>query len=213
MTSSKIYRHVSLRGLAVALVLISFATGCAHERVDPAYLALVEQQEKQEAPVAGSLGPSDKFEIRVHEEKELSGEYTVSSDGTINYPHIGRIEVDGMTCGQVERRITEGLSDGYLRNPSVSCSILEYNSKKIFVFGEVKKPGSYPYKTNLTIVDAFALAEGFSERANSNDTKLTRTLNGVEVQVRVPMQEIVEGRRKNLKLLPGDIVFVPQSAY
>jgi polysaccharide export outer membrane protein len=197
----------------ISLALLAFVTGCSHERVDPAYLALVEQQSKQSGPVAGSLGPSDKFEIRVHEEKELSGEYTVSSDGTINYPHVGRISVDGMTCGQVERTITEGLADGYLRKPSVSCSILEYNSKKIFVFGEVKKPGSYPYNTNLTIVDAFALAGGFSERANSNDTKLTREVNDVEVQVRIPMQEIVEGRRKNLKLLPGDIVFVPESAY
>jgi polysaccharide export outer membrane protein len=203
----------SLRGLVIALALLAFAGGCAHERVDPAYLALVDKQDDQSGPAAGSLGPSDKFVIRVHEEKELSGEYTVSSDGTINYPHIGRINVDSMTCGEVERTITEGLADGYLRKPSVSCSILEYNSKKIFVFGEVKKPGSYPYDTNLTIVDAFALAEGFTERANSNDTKLTRKINAVEVQVRVPMQEIVEGRRKNLKLLPGDIVFVPESAY
>lgn len=202
------------RGLVLILALVAFAAGCTQERVDPAYQALIEQQNQKTGPVAGSLGPGDKFAIRVHEEKELSGEYTVSSDGTVNYPYIGRIQVDGMTCGQLERTITKGLSDGYLRNPSVSCSILEYNSKKIFVFGEVKKPGSYPYKTSLTIVDAFALAEGFTKRANPNDTKLTRKVeNGVEVQVRVPMQEIVEGRRPNVNLLPGDIVYVPESAY
>ena len=202
-----------LRGLVVVLALAALSIGCATGSVDPAYQALIEQQEGQTAPTAGSLGPGDKFSIRVHEEKELSGEYTVSSDGTINYPYVGRVDVSGMTCGQVERTITEGLSSGYLRNPSVSCSILEYVSKRVFVFGEVKKPGSYPYKTDLTIVDAFALAGGFTERADSNDTKLTREVNDVEVQVRVPMQEIVEGRRKNLRLLPGDIVYVPESAY
>lgn len=195
------------------LALVVFSWGCATERVDPAYLALVEQQEQQSTPTAGALGPGDKFAVRVHEEKELSGEYTVSSDGTINYPHVGRINVNEMTCGELERALTKGLADGYLRNPSVSCSIVEYNSKRVFVFGEVKKPGSYPYKTNLTVVDAFALAQGFTARANSNQTKLTRKVNGVEVQVRVPMQEIVEGRRTDLKLLPGDIVYVPESAY
>jgi polysaccharide export outer membrane protein len=210
------YLSNSFRSFFILSLTVSFLFclgGCVHERVDPGYLALVEQQEKQEGPVAGSLGPGDKFQIRVHEEQALSGAYTVSSDGTINYPHIGRINVEGMTCGQVERVVTKGLADGYLRKPSVSCSIGEYNSKKVFVFGEVKKPGSYPYKTNLTVVDVFALAGGFTERASSNETKLTRQLDSVEVQVRIPMQEIVEGRRKNLDLLPGDIVFVPQSPY
>ncbi len=206
-------RRLRLMVALAGLALLVLAAGCVTDRVDPAYMELVHQQQKQKAPVAGSLGPGDKFSIRVHEEKELSGDYTVSSDGTINYPYIGRISVDGMTCGQVERTITKGLANGYLRKPSVSCSIVEYNSKKVFVFGEVKKPGSYPYKTNLTIVDAFALAQGFTKRADSNDTKLTRKIHGVDVQVRVPMQEIVEGRRPNLKLLPGDIVYVPESAY
>lgn len=200
-------------GPALWLALVAFVAGCASERVDPAYLALVEQEQADDLSEAGALGPSDRFAIRVHEEEELSGQYTVSSDGTINYPYIGRLHVNGRTCGELEVAITDGLADGYLRNPSVSCSILEYNSRRIFVFGEVKKPGSFPYTTNLTIVDAFALAQGFNERASSNKTKLTRTINGVEVQVRVPMQEIVEGRRKNLKLLPGDIVYVPESAY
>jgi polysaccharide export outer membrane protein len=199
--------------LAAVALLLGGAMACAVDRVDPAYQALVEQQATRSAPIAGSLGPGDKFLIRVHEEKELSGEYTVSADGTVNYPYIGRIDVQGMTCGHLERTITRGLGDGYLRNPSVSCSIVEYNSKKVFVFGEVEEPGSFPYKSNLTLVDAFALAGGVTARANANDTKLTRQINGAEIQVRVPMQEIVEGRRSNLKLLPGDILYVPESAF
>jgi protein involved in polysaccharide export with SLBB domain len=204
---------LSLGAVAGALLVIFVLTGCASERVDPAYLALVEQEPGGFEDEVGALGPGDRFALSVHSEDGLSGQYTVSSDGTINYPYVGRINVDGMTCGELERLITEGLADGYLKDPSVSCSILEYNSRRVFVFGEVKSPGSYPYKTHLTIVDVFALAGGFSGRASSNNTKLTRTINGVEVQVRVPMQEIVEGRRKNLRLLPGDIVYVPESAY
>ena len=81
------------------------------------------------------------------------------------------------------------------------------------MLGEVKKPGSYPYKANLSIVEAFSLAGGATNRAQTNGTKLTRTVKGKDVQVRVPMQEIVEGRRKNITLLPGDVVYVPESAY
>lgn len=198
---------------ALLFFVLGGAWSCTTGRVDPAYEALVTQQKSETSPVAGSLGPGDKFSIRVHDEEGLSGEFTVSADGTINYPYVGRFDVRGMTCGEVERAVTTGLADGYLLNPSVSCSIVEYNSKKVFVFGEVKKPGSYPYKSNLTLVDAFALAGGVTPRANANQTKLTRRVQDDDVQVRVPMQEIVEGRRSNLKLVPGDIIFVPQSAF
>lgn len=203
-------------GALLAVLSIAFlgaSPGCATDRVDPAYEALVAQQSSGSTPIAGSLGAGDKFSLRVHDEEGLSGDFTVSGDGTINYPYVGRIDVNGMTCGQIERTVTAGLADGYLLNPSVSCSIVEYNSKKVFVFGEVKQPGSYPYRSNLTLVDAFALAGGVTARANANSTKLTRSVQGADVQVRVPMQEVVEGRRSNIKLLPGDIIFVPESAF
>lgn len=187
-------------------------TACGTDRrVDPGYLALVEHS--HELPATGELGVGDTFTLRVFGEEDLSGEFTVASDGSVNYPHVGRFRASGMTCADVEVFLTEGLSNGFLRNPSVSCTITEYRSKQIFVFGEVESPGSFPYRTDISIIEAFALAGGFTERARSNNTKLTRVIDGVEVQVRVPMQEIVEGRQRNIRLLPGDIIFVPESAY
>lgn len=186
-------------------------SGCGSDRVDPGYLALVEQQ--HELPSTGELGVGDIFELRVYGEEDLSGTFTVAADGTVNYPHVGRFRASGLTCAEVEELLADGLKQGFLRKPSVACSITEYKSKQIFVLGEVQNPGSIPYRTDISIIEAFALAGGFSNRASSNNTKLTRVIDGVEVQVRVPMQEIVEGRQRNLKLLPGDIVFVPESAY
>lgn len=194
-----------------ALLLVVVPIGCFSSSVDPGYEAIADRE--RELPETGELGPGDRIEIRVFNEKGLSGSFTVAENGTINYPHVGRIEVEGLTCAQVEERISEGLRDGYLKDPSATCSIEEYNSKRIYVLGEVKKPGSYAYKANLTIVEAFSLAGGATDRAKTNGTKLTRTVNGKDVQVRVPMQEIVEGRSKNIQLLPGDVVYVPQSAY
>lgn len=201
------YAVAALAAVAVTTALI----GCGTTDVDPGYEALVEQQ--HDLPPTGQLGVGDEFRIRVYEEEGLSGDFTVASNGTVNYPHIGRITVAGMTCAELEEYITEGLQDGFLRSPSVSCTITEYKSQQIYVFGEVKNPGSFPYQTDLSIIEAFARAGGFSERANTNRTKLTRVVDGVEVQIEIPMQEIVEGRQRNLRLLPGDVIYVPQSAY
>src|SRR5690606_19844969 len=101
----------------------------------------------------------------------------------------------------------------YLNDPSVRCSITEYNSKRIFIFGEVGQPGSFPYRSNITIIEAMALAGGFDQRADTNRTKLSRVIKGTEIQVQIPVQEIVEGRSPNIKLLPGDIVYVPTAPY
>lgn len=198
---------------AAVLICLGLLAGCGlfQKPVDPAYEALAE--ETGPAATAGDLGPGDKISIRVFGEEELTGKFTISKGGTINYPYIGRIKIDGKTCAEVEDVVTAGLKDGYLKNPDVACAIEEYNSKRIYVLGEVKQPGSYPYKATLTIVEAFALAGGATNRAATNNTKLTREMNGEEVKVRVPMQEVVEGRRKNIRLLPGDVVYVPESPY
>ena len=206
-----IARHLA-RTLLILVACAGFA-GCGlfQKPVDPGYTALAESSD--ESGTAGELGPGDIISIRVFGEEDLTGKFSVSKGGTINYPYIGRIDIEGMTCADVEDRVTTGLKDGYLKKPDVTCAIEEYNSKRIYVLGEVKEPGSYPYKATLTIVEAFALAGGATNRAATNGTKLTREMDGREVQVRVPMQEVVEGRQKNIRLQPGDVVYVPQSAY
>ena len=198
-----------LLGLLFLAVLPIVA--CGPTRVDPGYEALVEQEHA--VPAVGELGAGDKFEIQVYNESGLSGEFAVSSEGTINFPYLGRINVDGKTCAQVEDELTAGLGNGYLNQPNVRCSITEYNSKRIFIFGEVNSPGSFPYRSNITLIEAMALAGGFAERADTNRTKLSRVIRGTEIQVQVPVQEIVEGRSQNIKLLPGDIVYVPRLSY
>jgi len=193
------------------LVVFFLLTGCGLGSVDPAYEALVEQESS--IPVAGEMGVGDRFQLSVHGQGGLSGEFTVSNEGTINYPYLGRLDVEGKTCSQIEELITGGLADGYLQSPSVRCSITEFNSKRIYIFGAVGAAGTYPYRSNLSIIEAIALAGGFAPRASSNGTKLSRMINGTEIQVRVPLQDIVEGKSRNIRLLPGDIIFVPETAY
>ncbi len=161
---------------------------------------------------AATLGPDDVFEIRVYKEPDLSGIYRVDTDGFIVFPMLGKVKVEGMTPNKVSEYLEKHLAN-YLVNPYVSVYIKEFNSKKIFVFGQVGKPGTFRYEDNMTIIQAVTLAGGLTPRSASNRTIVTRIIEGKEYQVVVPVKDIGEGKKKNFLLIPGDIVFVPDALF
>jgi polysaccharide export outer membrane protein len=169
------------------------------------------------SPGSGSggstLGAGDLVEVRVFQEADLSGAYRLSPEGTVDYPLCGKVSLSGMTSSQAADALTSCLAHGYLRKPQVSVLIREYNSKKIFVFGEVQKPGTFPYEENMSIVQAVTLAGGFTKIASKNGTQVTRAVDGLEKKIRVPVEDIGVGRERNFYLKPGDIVFVPESFF
>src|SRR5215467_7533777 len=206
-------------GAALALLLAGFAVGvtaCVSPRPirgipveSPSQLAAFEG-----AGSGGStLGAGDLVEVRVFQEADLSGAYRVSPEGTVDYPLCGKVALAGMTSSGAADALTRCLAHGYLRRPQVSVLIREYNSKKIFVFGEVQKPGTFPYEEKMSIVQAITLAGGFTKVASKNGTQVTRIVEGQEQKVRVPVEDIGVGREKNFSLKPGDIVFVPESFF
>ncbi len=168
---------------------------------------------EEEAPHATTLGIGDVFEVRVFEEESLSGVFRVASDGTIDYPLCGRVRVVGLDSTGVSRTLTRCLKDGYLRDPQVSVFVREYNSKKVFVFGQVQKPGTFAYEDGMSIVEAITRAGGFTKLAAKNQVVVTRVLDGQEQKLRVPVEDIGIGRAPNFLLKPGDIVYVPESFF
>jgi len=99
--------------------------------------------------------------VRVYGEEELSTTFRVASDGSIDYPLLGTIKVSGMTPSHVVNTFESMLRDGkYLKNPQVSIFVKEYNSKKISVFGQVKKPGTFPYQDGMSVVEGISIAGG-----------------------------------------------------
>ncbi|HXN41395.1 MAG TPA: polysaccharide biosynthesis/export family protein [Myxococcaceae bacterium] len=204
---------------AIRLLLI----GCALELVDcrsPRSLRGDSTDSATESGMAlgsdtggSSLGPGDLVEVRVFQEADLSGTYRLSPEGTVDYPLCGKVSLMGMTSSQASDVLTTCLAKGYLRKPQVSVLIREYNSKKIFVFGEVQKPGTFPYEEKMSIVQAVTLAGGFTKVASKNSTQVTRTIDGAEKKIRVPVEDIGTGRERNFFLKPGDIVFVPESFF
>ena len=160
---------------------------------------------------ASTLGPGDVFEVKVFNEKELSGIYRVSSSGSIRFPLVGRLQVEGLTGFDAADLIQDKLGEKFLRNPQVRILIREYNSKKVSVFGEVNKPGTFKYEDGMTVIQAVSMAGGFTKLAAKDDTNVTRLVEGAEHKYPVPVEAIAQGKTKNFYLEPGDIVYVPES--
>ena len=199
------------RLLAVALVV--FGVGCASTgRRTGAAQPAVEPAATAGLP-ASTVGPNDLFEVRVYQEPELSGLYQVGPQGDIMFPLCKQVVVSGLTANGVAEKLRDCLSRGFLRNPQVSVLVKEFNSRKVFVFGEVQKPGTFPFEDGMSVVQALTLAGGFTKQAAQNSTSVTRHIKGQEVKTKVNVQDIALGKAANFKLEPGDIVYVPESMF
>lgn len=154
------------------------------------------------------LGSGDVFEVRVYGEPTLTGLYRVAEDGSIDFPLVGRLDVSDLTSREISEVLTERLKAGYLVSPSVSVYVKEYNSRKIFVLGQVNTPGTFPFEVEMNVVEAVALAGGFAPTANHDFVVVTRKVNGEETRIPVPVGLISKGLAANLELQSGDIVYV-----
>ncbi|MBM4318437.1 MAG: polysaccharide export protein [Deltaproteobacteria bacterium] len=167
----------------------------------------------EEAGVAMSIGPGDVFEVKVFQDKDLSGTFKVGPEGTINFPLIGELVVMGLTPNRVAESIRKQLSEGFIREPVVSVLLKESQSKKIFVFGQVTRPGTFVFSENMSILQAIAVSGGFTNLAAKDSTYVTRREGGLERKYTIPITRILDGARSNFLLKPGDIVFVPESIF
>ena len=201
-------RSPRARLLVLAAIL---AAACSHRGAADAPAAAGPSTEP--TPVASTLGAGDVVEVRVFQEPELSGVYQVGIDGDIIFPLCKSVSVSGLTANAAAESIRGCLASKYMRDPQVSVLVKEYNSKKIFVFGEVQKPGTFPYQDGMSVVQAVTLAGGFTRTASQNSTSVTRHVGDTETKIKVSVQDIALGKASNFTLEPGDIVYVPESLF
>jgi len=109
--------------------------------------------------------------------------------------------------------LAEKLKQGILRDPQVTVFAKEQTSKKVYIMGQVGKPGTLSYTPSMSLVEAITLAGGFTPLAAKNDTVVTRVENGRKTIVKVPAGDIGEGRAHNFFLQPGDIISVPERIF
>jgi len=191
----------------VSLVFGLAAAGCARSTPRPETVPVVFESHEDR------LGVDDSFDVRVYGEPDLSGQYRVATDGTIDFPMAGRIQVAGLLVGEVQHLIVTRLKAGYMLAPQVTVMVKEWNSRKVSVLGQVQRPGTVPYFPKMTIVDAIAAAGGFTGVAAKNSVNLRREVTGKVGTRNFPVSDISEGRSPNVAILPGDVLVVEERLF
>jgi polysaccharide biosynthesis/export protein VpsN len=202
-------RFCQLHRVTGLLVVVGLGVPACFKTSPPAVLI----GQMNQMPPDDQVGVDDTFDVRVYGEAELSSTYRVASDGTIDFPLAGRISVAGLRTGEIQQKLIEGLRNRYLKDPQVTVSMKEWNSRKVSVLGQVQKPGPVTYHPHMTIIDAIALAGGFTGIAAKNSVSLRRE-GGGKVESRVyRVADITEGRSINIPVLPGDVVVVEERLF
>lgn len=158
-----------------------------------------------------SLGPGDMVRISVFRNPDLTTEARVSERGTIQFPLVGEIPVNGMTSSQAGAKIAEKLRDGkFVVNPEVTVSVFQVNSRAVSVLGNVNKPGRYPLDASTAkLTDLIAVAGGIAPTGSDQVTIVT-TRDGKTRSMDVDLPSMLRAGdlTKNLALEAGDTVFV-----
>ena len=145
------------------------------------------------------LGTGDKLRVIVFGEADLGGEYVVDSGGFVRLPLIGQIHAAGDTVRQFENEVTSKLKDGYLKDPRVSAEVLNY--RPFYIIGEITKPGEYAYVNGMSVLNAVALAGGYTPRADQRRVYIRRDGTGTEQTLSAD---------QTTKVNPGDIIRVAE---
>jgi polysaccharide export outer membrane protein len=177
------------------------------------------------APPDYVVGPQDMLAITSYDQTDLTGKFTVETDGTFTYPLIGRFRAGGLTLRQVEEGLRNQLKDeGFFRNPQITVSIEQYRSQKVFVVGEVRAPGSYALSGNMSLVEALAKA-GSTLPTASGEAVIVRPAVGQQATgptlptedddhqtFRIDLRALQNGVvTSNTALHDGDTIFVPRA--
>ena len=145
------------------------------------------------------LGTGDKLHISVFGQTELNGDYIVDATGNLQLPLVGEVHAAGLSVAELQKVLTAKLADGYFVNPSVNVDVVNY--RPFYIIGQVNKPGEYDYVSGMSVLNAVALAGGYTPRADESEAYIRR--NGATKEAQVPADETT-------KVMPGDIIRIPE---
>ena len=197
------------RALWGALCLLLFAgavslAGC-NDYSDPASASGLQLASARSAPVGPRtyvLRPNDQVRVQVYNEPNATGVYTVDGGGYVSVPLAGRIRAAGLTPAELEGSITKHLKGSILTDPHVNVQVATYGP--IYIRGEVKQPGQFPYAPGMTIGDAVALAGGYTYRADDSVAYVRSSSSP---------REVARPLRSDVPVAPGDNIRIPESYF
>lgn len=183
-------------------------SGC--ETVASSEGASISVGEKDSRDQEYVIGPEDVLEVNVWKNPDLGKSVVVRPDGMITLPLIGEVEAGGRTAEDVREDVATRLQKYYKEVPAVTVTVSEVNSYYIYVLGEVRAPGKYQVKSYMTVLQAVALAGGFTEWADRNDLVVLREhAKGASERIRLRYKDIVKEGEPDRILRRGDTLIVP----
>jgi polysaccharide biosynthesis/export protein VpsN len=190
----------------VALALLGQAS-CSADAGPPSNLPA--------ATTSTVVGPEDLVEITVLGEKDLSHEFQVQPDGTIDFPYVHRFKASGLEPQEVAELLKQRLvEEKILAEPQVSLVVKQYNSRKILVTGSVSKPDSITWAPGMTVVGAISLCGWFTALADKGHvTIIRRAGKGRSVKAVVSVEAITRHTQEDVPLQPGDTINVTQNTF
>ena len=165
------------------------------------------------SPKAGKdyvIGADDVLDVSVWKEQELTRTLQVRPDGKISMPLLGDVQAAGLTPGQLAQSVSEKLKK-YLTAPQVTVILTQINSQRVYVIGEVTRPGAYPVLPGMTILQAISSAGGLTQFANGKKIFLMREENHAQTKHPFSYKDVLDGRKaeENLAVKAGDTIVVP----
>src|SRR5262245_19700931 len=154
------------------------------------------------------IGPQDVLRIDVWKETEISRAVPVRPDGKISLPLLNDVQAAGLTAMELKNVITDGLKH-FINSPQVTVTVTEINSRRIYVTGEVTKPGAYALLPNMTALQALTSAGGFTQFSNTKKVYVLRNEGGKQVKHPFNYKAVLDGKQEDIPLQPGDTIVVP----
>ncbi len=191
-------KQINLLLILVPILIVTFAAGAA-------------AQEEKSKSAEYTIGVGDILEIVTWKEPDFSrNEILVRLDGKISFPLLDDVQAAGLTPTRLKKNIEAKLKD-YVASPSVTVTIRNAASQRFYILGEIANTGEYPLVKDLTVLQAFALAGGFTEWASKKEIILFRRENGKEKVIQINYKDIIKDKdfSQNVTIKADDTIIVP----
>jgi len=211
--------HYLKASLAVSVLLV---LGAWLRGAPPSLAATAAASEATPSATPGDtsssyiIGPGDTLEVFVWQNPDLSQTVPVRPDGKISTPLVENMVAVGKTPSQLARDMEKVLSV-YVRSPKVNIIVTKALGEltQVKIVGEVVRPEAIPFHEGMTVLDAVLQAGGLTPYAAGNRAKIVRTVDGRSEEIPVKLQRLLQkgDMRQNLRIMPGDVLIVPQSLF
>jgi polysaccharide biosynthesis/export protein len=207
------FQAVAILTIACAMPALAQDTGAQKQTPQPAVPAMPADNTTTKPATTDAnyvIGAQDVLDISVWKEPEVSRVVPVRPDGKISLPLLNDVQAAGLNPGQLAAQITESLKK-FVTNPQVTVIVTTINSQRVYILGEVSRPGAFPLLPNMTVLQALSSAGGFTQFAREKNIYVLRNEEGKQVKHPFNYKAVISGKNsdQDIVLKAGDTIVVP----